>query len=128
VTGAGHVADENCIQNLAINMIRRDNLTGVGVYVRAILRWNLMIKYDMKTWNGFMCLNDTDQWQDLINTRINIQAEKFLGSQVSTDSAPWSDSILRVTAHSYLTIYGRNKGSSYPKANKHHAVEILGKD
>jgi len=38
-------------------MIRRDNLTGVGVYVKAILRWNLMIKYDTKTWTGFMCLN-----------------------------------------------------------------------
>jgi hypothetical protein len=109
-------------------MIRRDNLTGVGVYVRAILRWNLMIKYDTKTWTGFMRLNDTGQCQDLINTRINLQAGKFLGSPLSTDSAPYSDSILRVTAHSYLTIYGRNKGSSYPKANKHHAVEILGQD
>jgi len=75
-----------------------------------------------------MRLNDTGQCQDLINTRINLQAGKFLGSPVSTDSAPYSNSILRVTAHSYLTIYGRNKGSSYPKANKHHAVEILGQD
>ena len=87
-----------------------------------------MIKYDTKTWTGFMCLNDTDQWQDLICTQINLQAGNFLGSQVSTDSAPWSDSIVRVTTHSYLTIYGRNKGSSYPKANKQHAVEILGQD
>jgi hypothetical protein len=109
-------------------MISRDNLTCVGVYVRAMLRQNLLIKYDAKTWTGVMCLNDTNQWQDLINTPINLQARNFLGSQVSTDSAPWSDRSVRVTAHSYLTIYGRNKGSSYPKANKHHAVEILGQD
>lgn len=110
------------------NMIRRNNLTGVGVYVRAILRWNLVIKYDTKTCTGFMCLNDTNQWQDLINTWINLQAGSFLGSQMSRDSAPWSDSIVRVTEDSYLTIYGRNKGSSYPKTNKQHAVEILGQD
>lgn len=74
------------------------------------------------------CFNDTNQWQDRINTQINFQAGNILGSQVSTDPAPCSDSTVRVTAYSYLTIYGRNKGSSYPKANKQHAVEILGKD
>jgi hypothetical protein len=81
-----------------------------------------------------MCLNDMDKWQGIIHThththtRINVWEGNFLDSQVKTDSAPWGDSTVQVIAHSYLTIYGRYKDSSNPKANKHHAVEILGQD
>jgi hypothetical protein len=104
--GAGHVVDENCIKILARKHDLKRQLDRCWGVCEAILGWNLMIKYDTKTWTGFMRLKDTDQWQDLINTQKNLQTGNFLGTQVRTDSAPSSGSIVRVTAHSYLTIYG----------------------